>query len=198
MDNLVLVGVIVLFTILDGIAKKKKKEALARQQGQDPHVPTLEDSEWKWEPVGEDLQSYDDDPSFDDDADAEPQPASLSPPPGQGVIPRDVWEEIAALASGSPLPVPAPTPPAPVVVAERRPTRGTDRPEHRAHDAHAKYGTPMSGRLRPMDTPAMHQTKALSDEVRLVRNLLGGGGASLRQAIILQEVLGAPVSLRDD
>jgi len=49
-----------------------------------------------------------------------------------------------------------------------------------------------------MDTPEMHQTKALSDEVRSVREMLGGGAASLRQAVILQEVLGTPVSLRDD
>jgi len=127
MDNLVLVGVIVLFTILDAVARKKKAQAKAQLQGQEPYLPTSEDSDWEWEPVGEELQSYDDDdPPFDDHTDDEPHPASPSPHPGQGIIPKDVWEEIAALAGGNPLPVPAPTPPAPVVVAERSPARGPD------------------------------------------------------------------------
>lgn len=198
MDNLVLVGVIVLFTILDAVARKKKAQARAQLPGQEPHMPTPEESDWKWEPVGEELQEYDGESLFEVDAEEEVQPASPSPSSGQDIIPKGVWEEIAALASGNPLPVPAPTPPAPVVLAERSPVRGPERPEHRAHMAHAKYGTPVSSRLKPMDTPEMHQVKALSDEVRSVRRLLRGGGSSLRQAVILQEILGAPVSLRDD
>jgi hypothetical protein len=49
-----------------------------------------------------------------------------------------------------------------------------------------------------MDTPQMHQGRGFSPEIISVRQLLHGGGASLRQAIILQEILGTPVSLRDD
>ena len=54
MEQFIFIGVIVLFAILDGIAKKKKKEAQARAQGQaqDPDDFTPEEADWKGEPVG--------------------------------------------------------------------------------------------------------------------------------------------------
>ena len=196
MEQFIFIGVIVLFAILDGIAKKKKKEAQAR--GEEPDTPTPEELDWKWEPAGESLPAYEDGSSFDDQPEDDYTP-TLPPPGGsQGIIPKNVWEEIAALASGRLPPQPEPAPPVPVVAAERRPTRGPDRPEHRAHVAHSKYGTPVSERLQPMDTPEMHQVRGFSPEITSVRQLLHGGGASLRQAIMLQEILGTPVSLKDD
>ena len=223
MEQFIFIGVIVLFSILDGIAKKKKREAQQAQQAQQAsYEPTPEEADWQWEPAGEDLQSYDAAPSVgdyvedDDGIPGEPLPRYTQPygsqpqqpasPAGgaQGLIPKDIWEEIAALAAGRPPPQPAPAPqppqayvvPAPVEAP--RPTRGPDRPEHRAHLAHAKYGTAVSSRLQPMDRPEMHQEAGLSREIRSVRRLLAGGSGDLRKAVILQEVLGAPVTLRDD
>jgi len=215
MEQFIFIGVIVLFSILDGIAKKKKREAQQAQQA--THQPTPEEEDWQWEPAGEDLQSYDTGSSVseyvedDDGIPGEPlsqytqpyQPQESAAPAGgaQGLIPKDIWEEISALASGRPLPQATPPQQAYVVpapVQEPRPSRGPARPEHRAHAAHAKYGTPVSERLQPMDRPEMHQAPGLSSEIRSVRRLLGGGSADLRKAVILQEVLGPPVTLRDD
>ena len=223
MEQFIFIGVIVLFSILDGIAKKKKREAQKAQQAQQASYQTTpEEADGEWQPAGEELQSFDAGPSVGDyveDDDGIPgetlprytQPyGSDSQPPepaaggAQGLIPQDIWEEIAALAAGRPAPQPEPQQaylvpaPAPAPVQEPRPTRGPDRPEHRAHRAHAKYGTPVSERLQPMDRPEMHQGPGLSPEIRSVRHLLAGGSTSLRQAVILQEVLGSPVTLRDD
>jgi hypothetical protein len=201
-EQLIFIGVLVVFSILNEIAKKKKAEALAKQQGEGAGELTPEELDWMFDPVVEDV------------ADAEGQGdnpgragATSAGSGAEGVIPRNVWEEIAALASGAPLPPPAPAePPTPVkpvapepVRAERLPPeRGPARPAHEVHQAHAKYGTPVSQRLRPLDTPEMHRVDARSREVRDTLALLEGGRESLRQAVILQEVLGPPVSLRDE
>ena len=205
MDQLIIIGLIVVFSILNEIAKKKTKEAEAELQGQGPHELTPEELDWQFDPVAEAGPRPEEGRGLPD------RPGPSSPPDGdaQPVIPRNVWEEIAALASGQPLPAPSPKPPAPVParartprpplpveVEDRRRERGPPRPDHEIHRAHAKYGTPVSERLRPLDTPAMHRSP--SKEVRDVMALLSGGGESLRQAIILQEVLGRPVSLRDE
>lgn len=226
MEQFIFIGVIVLFAILDGVAKKKKREAQkaqkaqqAQQAQQTSYEPTPEEADAQWEPAGEELQSYEAESSSGGDDDGIPgeplprytqqyasHPQQPAPAAGgaQGLIPKDIWEEITALAAGGAAPEPEPQPqqpylvPAPAPVEEPRPTRGPDRPEHRAHAAHAKYGTPVSERLQPMDRPEMHRGPGLSPEIRSVRHLLAGGSASLRQAVILQEVLGSPVTLRDD
>jgi len=66
------------------------------------------------------------------------------------------------------------------------------------HESHEAYGTPVAARLSPLDKPSMHETPGVSGEIARVRNLLAGGGGSLRQAVILQELLGPPAALRED
>jgi hypothetical protein len=216
MDQFIFIIVIVVFAILDGIAKKKKAEAQREQSG----TLTPEEQDWQMEPATQGLPSHDADHSFDDWAeDDEGIPGA--PPPhyvqpydsaedtapspstaAEELIPKDVWKEIAALARGEPLPVPAtpvPAPvPAPEPVEDRRTHRGPARAEHEVHRSHERFGTPVSERLRPLDTPEMHETRGASREVRSVRALLSGGGSSLKKAIILQEILGPPRSMADD
>jgi len=68
--------------------------------------------------------------------------------------------------------------------------------EHFVHAAHAKYGKPVHDRLTGFDDE--HRARGLSSEAAALRRVLRGGGAPLRQAILLQEILGPPVSLKDD
>ena len=208
MEQLIFIGVLILFSALDAIARKKKAAAEHQMSSKGP---TPEEQDWKWEPVGEELSSYDAEPSYDDHVEAAPMatwlPSAPAPTPTpvretQDLIPKDVWEEIAALAGGRPAPEPVPVlvpkPAEPQYVEPQYLERGPHRPEHRAHDAHARYGTPMSGRLTALDMPEDHESAGPSDEIRSVRGMLSGGGMALREAVILQELLGPPVSLRED
>jgi hypothetical protein len=172
-------------------------------------------------------RSYDQDPSFDDAVEedvgrrVEPgmPPAAGSPverapatPSSEDLIPVDIWEEIAALARGE-RPGVTPPPPAPsrepAVPASspsrvesvpreiRVPTPEPDRPgTHPVHLTHPQLGKPVSERLT---APARRRTGARpGKDVRAVRRLLAGGGTSLRQAVILHEILGPPASQRED
>ncbi len=236
MDQLIFFGIIALFTILEGIARgKKKREAEAQ-------LPLPEESEW--EPVREELPDRvstagrhrvdeADDPTepyasvLDRPQTRRPDRGTARPTPtsSEGLIPADIWEEITSLARGQGLPAPAPSPPteprlpvppprpvrtetprlerpAPVARTQRpppatRPDRAPTTGEHSVHKTHSKYGRPVQERLSRMDVAADHEVRANQD-VLAVRGLLSGGKSLLRQAVILREVLGAPVSMRED
>ena len=71
--------------------------------------------------------------------------------------------------------------------------------EHPVHEAHAGYGTDPSERARSEQDGLDPLKWELSKDARAVRaQLLSHGDSGLRQAVILQEVLGPPVSMRDD
>ena len=218
MEELIFFGLIIFFSILDGIVRKKR-------QGGAAELPELPDSaEWNDpapRPRGE-VSTYDADPSYDDVWKAEmpggggrryqaDEPAAADGPR----VPSDIWEEIAALARGesrAPPPagvddmasapregvggsgLPARRPPASPI---RRSEVGTggDLTEHAIHRAHAGYGTDPSSR-RP-SLPATTDARE-SRDVRAVKDMLAGGRSQLRRAVILQETLGPPVSLRDE
>ena len=228
MEQLIFVGIILLFSMLEAVARKK------REGGEDPtSVPptgSLPEVRVPRPPEARvptpRVPSYDDDPSFDDTADAGSRggAAGTGRTSSEGPIPVDVWEEIQAMARGGPAPVrkapapaPAPVPKrAPARVATREPravtapmstaarkTRAPAVPEvdvvagdHAVHKTHPKFGTPVHDRLTGFDDT--HKVRALSAEARALRTVLRGGGAPLKQAILLQEILGPPVSLKDD
>jgi hypothetical protein len=68
--------------------------------------------------------------------------------------------------------------------------------EHAVHLTHPKYGKPVQDRLTPFGGDA--RPRRLPEEADAVRTVLRGGRVGLRQAILLQEILGPPVSLKDD
>lgn len=71
--------------------------------------------------------------------------------------------------------------------------------EHRVHRSHAGYGTDPSSRARSEQDgldPLAERMDADAVEVR--RQLLGGGRPALRAAMVLKEVLGPPLALRDE
>jgi hypothetical protein len=131
------------------------------------------------------------------------------------MIPADLWKELEKLARGTGVQVPAPKPkpaprlPAPVSrprpVPPRAPVlqRGTAIPRraegHRIHEAHAGYGTDPSERPRSEHDRIDPFARTMSADAAAVhRQLQGHDRHALRQAMILQEVLGPPVALRPD
>lgn len=71
--------------------------------------------------------------------------------------------------------------------------------EHRIHLSHAGYGTDPSERAKSEQDDLDPLREFLSEDAKAVRNqLMSQSESSLRQAIILREVLGPPVALRDE
>jgi len=79
--------------------------------------------------------------------------------------------------------------------------RGPARPvaSHRVHRAHAEYGTDPSERSRSEQDGLDPLATTLSADAKAIRGqLLSNSASALRQAIILQEVLGPPKAMREE
>jgi hypothetical protein len=73
------------------------------------------------------------------------------------------------------------------------------RPSHRVHRAHAEFGTDPSERTRSEQDGLDPLARTLSADAKAVRGqLLSDSASALRQAIILQEVLGPPKAMQED
>lgn len=205
MEELIFFAVIIFFSIIDSIARSRKKK---QQMGTGAPVPKKTDARerqrsvprydtertheaqrtyeaertYEHQPTYDADPSYDDAPSYEDDV---PEEAG-----SQAMIPSDIWEEIAGLARGR---TPAPTKPAPPPSVEVAPPVAT----HLVHRSHSGYGTDPSTRARSeqdgMD-PLGTQTSA--DALAVRRLLRRGGRHALRQAVIFHEILGPPVAIR--
>ena len=80
-------------------------------------------------------------------------------------------------------------------------TRGLarPRPSHRVHRAHAEYGTDPSERTPSEQDGLDPLARTLSADAKAIRGqLLSDSASALRQAIILQEVLGPPKAMREE
>ena len=225
MDGLVFLVVIVLFSLLEGVLRKQKAGRML-PPGQSPenelHEFTQEEADL---PSYDDDPSYDDQPSYDDrplrddrlaDYHSPTERAALSPGPSQ-VAPRvgpsesdaltnQLWEEIADVAAGRSVVSPTSTQPVAVVRrseatdVSRRPSREVPaRPEHFVHRSHAGYGTDPSSRAPSEQDWVNPLAQRLGADAGAVHALFAGRDThALRQAIILQEVLGPPAALRGD
>jgi len=189
MEELIFFAIIIFFSVIDSIARSRKKN---RQQGGSLPAPG-EPGQWEWEEKEDEEEPY----SYEAEASYEAPPnAPNKPAPGkssEGMIPGDIWEEIAGLARGR---VPAPSRPAPrPVEIEVIPERPVE--THRVHRAHAGFGTDPSTRARSAEDDLDPLAKSLSADAAAVRRQLSSGNAhQLRQAIVLQELLGPPAALR--
>jgi hypothetical protein len=219
-DLLTFIGIVALFSVLEAIARKGK----ARQGGEE-EIPLPERPEAPLprqrppQPTGSFPRSYDEDPSFDETAERDETRLRLDqttpvPLPAKGprrssggsedLIPAAVWDEIQRMARGE-----APQKSQEAPTAQRRsarslghaPARGAEAPppmegsaDHPIHRAHAAFGTSPTARAAPR---AVGAPKHAPSPGAAVRKLLTPGGGSLRQAVILQEILGPPPGLRD-
>ena len=194
MEELIFFGIIILFSILDSIAKSRKKK------GGRPEAipePTWQGSEGWDEP---EPSEYDEEPSYEEHHVAGQAlglyrtPEPVAERAVATVVPADVWAELEALARGQ-----VPAEPEPLEVPARRVESIPARPDHRVHTSHAEYGTDPSSRRKSAQDDLDPLRETLSDDARKARRLLRATDAhSLRQAIILQEILSTPVSLRDE
>ena len=250
MEELIFFGIIILFSIIDSIAKSRKAKRAGKQpQTSERQAPERErpgragwrgdgdeerpshDSGRRYEPA----PTYDTEPTYDDaewvdeevvtydDIAAErpdERPArEEARPSAPGMIPSDLWEEIAGLARESSgvkteparqLPSrPAPRPPsrAPARLPSKRPVPAKaptpskspvpSVPEiHPIHLTHTDYGTDPSERVRSLLSAARLRERTVSRDIRAVRAQLGGDTHALRRAMILHEVLAPPASMR--
>jgi hypothetical protein len=147
-----------------------------------------------------------------------PRPSTPSPPPPPtgAELAADIWAEIAGLAGAKSRPPepkkvsvprqspPLPPKPPPTVTGRRKgtvtmPSERSAPKEHFVHASHAGYGTDPSER-KPSEQDGMDPlAERLGRDPTVIRaQLLSADAHQLRQAIILQEVLGPPAALRED
>jgi hypothetical protein len=254
MEELIFFAVIIFLSIIESVARSRKK----RSGGPLPEAPP----EWEQlplprprpraeprpqpRPLGAEIPSHDSDPSFDMGASAEVEPSfddtrwreleKGRATSSESMIPSDIWDEIAGLAREperqepsytpprrpAPKPGPAPhpkrmpTPARPTAKVEPRrtpspapkPKRVTilapepapeGAPEHAVHGSHVGYGTDPSARGASAQDRLDPLVRELGQDAAAVRLQLRGRGVhALRQALILQEVLGPPAAERPD
>ena len=224
MEELIFFAVIIFFSIIESIARsRKQKRRRAEESGELPELPDLERPRRMPErpPPRQEIPTYDAEPSYDDDVEgdtgARPQPTTASGPPSSDVLlPGDLLAELERLAGkkqeekrARTLELPSESPPIPMPVPARRPPPPRRAPlpsqaakqapaEHAIHRSHAGYGTDPSSRPRsPHDTldPLAERLGAEAEAVR--RQLRSRSASELRQAIVLREVLGPPLGLRE-
>lgn len=201
MEQLIFIGLLVAFSVLDAVARKR------RSQGEPVEVP--HDPEPRQVPApgrrGREVHSRvprDPGPirSYDDEIEEEaPAPRPEPVRSSEGMVPAEIWEEIQRLAGGGgpvsrPRPQPRPTP-----RARPQPSGPVQapRPEvHAVHRTHPDMGKPL--RERMASPIAQIQVARRTPDVEAVRAMLAGGAPALRRAVILEEVLGPPAAVRGD
>lgn len=198
MAELIFFAVIILFSILESVARQRKQREAERGEGE-------EDDDVRAEVPRR-------------DRDVHGREERTSEEPSETMIPADIWEEIAGLGTTreeepepdpvpegrpapqrpepAPQPVPAPRPEPRPSPASPTPIPGT-RDAHVVHRAHAEYGTDPSER-----TPSAEDWRPSERDNRnakRVRAMLRGseGADALKQAVILREVLGPPAAMKD-
>lgn len=244
MEELIFFGVIILFSILESIARSRKARS-----GGDVEMEGLPDprQEAEWEmrrpmPEPDEVPTFDEDPSYDERAGAGGSPTARRDAPmpmrnrgsaAETMLPAELLEELAELAGRAESrrsreqarPVESPrhgetrkkSPRLPDAdewrrrhgVPARIPTRAPipsppteaveERPAHVVHQSHRGYGTDPSERARSReDAPDPVPDTISEDAAAIRRQLQSRSPSALRQALILQEVMGPPAAMRDD
>ena len=245
MDGLVFIVVIVLFSLLEGVLRKQKAAQQARLSGQAPddgqdgqsedgRYGLVQDEQFEATYGGEPSYGDGQPSSYDDDHDipeySNPHEAAQpsAQPPSEQLIPKDVWEELAALVSGAQPGSEQPealSPPHTDSVAVTRTDPGavtrfdagavtrtdpgavtrpdsyqpTSKKEHIVHSSHRGYGTDPSSRAPSEQDGLDPLAEHLNEDAEQVHELfLSRDPHALRRAVMLQEVLGLPAAFRGD
>ena len=187
MDDLLIMAVMLFYVLsLMGQARKKKQKA---------RTTTLPEA--SYEPDSE----YEPDFSYDEPYEVEEASPHSGAESSESMIPDRIWEEILDVVQG-------PTPNLPEPGTTHRPPSPTRTPRpppevraqvHRVHSAHREYGTDPSTRS-PSEQDGLDPlaVKLSADVVAVRRQLRSKGAGSLRQAVMLQEILGVPAAVRPD
>lgn len=234
-EELIFFALILIFTVLDGLLRKKKPDGFPlpddrRGDDWDDELPTLEapPSPTRRRPAEFDDPSIPGRPRSEYTTPYGSTAGRTPSGPTPSGVPGEVWEEIARLARGerpepvevegwtgvevedrdverraaSSLPTPSETltrgrvgTKLPAPIGRKEVGTRADLFEHPVHASHALYGTDPSE--RPENVATVRRER-LSPDVAAVRSMLSGDRRQLRRAVILQEMLGPPVSLRDE
>ncbi|MDA0328324.1 MAG: hypothetical protein O2958_04875 [Gemmatimonadetes bacterium] len=198
MEELIFFAVIIFFSIIESISRSRKAKG-----GEFPEADVPE--EWEsaegparyTEPYGSSEESVRRDA------------------PSKTMLSGDLLDELAALAgrldntTARTLKLPTQSPPLPAPSARRAPAqvssweqgekqpRTTEHGAHKVHLSHAGYGTDPSERARSEQDNLDPLAVVMSQDAAIVRRQLRGHRShALRQAVILQELLGPPAALR--
>lgn len=197
--ELIFVLIFIVFSVLEGVGRKKK----AQRKGLPGTVPGPQRrSSRNREVVTREPEV------------SRAEPAEVSPPVpteetggSEDLIPSQVWEEILGLARGTrPEPEKAETPaeeaaPEPVEPKVLHPapdrSRPADLPSPRRGEPRTVTAVPSAAQRRPV--PALVEPESPGPRRSDVMHRLFGSGSKedLRKAIILREVLGPPVGMRE-
>jgi len=210
--------VLIAIGVMNAIGQKKKKEQRMGRKPDAPPRPSRRESRLPGEPPDATRTPPLDRPRAEADGEEDSS---------EGMIPADVWEEILGLARGRPVAT-KPTDPKPMEAEglegleefeppeeriEERESRPPPRPRETrpepaarsfppSHGAQAALHTGPTGdfesRLKVKEAPAVKVEE--EDERPRVRVELFGDGSTeeLRKAVVLKEVLGPPLGLRED
>jgi hypothetical protein len=239
--ELIFFAVIVLFSILEAVAKRRKRREEGEEGGDEGESWTPAPVERQPRPKAERRPRVERGSSSSSDR-GMPERGSGREERSETMIPADIWEEIAGLAGGEvPRPEPAPRKPKSVprkpkpvpearsgsaprrwkpgpfddeavsvekLEVERieddiRPVRtytGARVPSidaHPVHRSHIGYGTDPSERA-PSEQDWRPSERGNRNAKRVRAMLRGSEGTdALKQAVILREVLGPPLSMKD-
>lgn len=205
-------------------AKKAEEQGTVPQEGDPRYEFEWAQKSPDELPTYDEDPSYDDLASYDDAVEDDEEPVRARPST-ETVLPGNLFEELAALAGqveaqkerARTIRIPRESPPLPepdvlplpmpsrssVPRPPRRSTRVPDRivparPDHFVHRSHAEYGTDPSERSRSEQDVLDTLRRPLSEDAAAVRRqLMSKSPSALRQAIILNEVLGSPVAMRE-
>jgi hypothetical protein len=200
--ELIFVFIFIVFSILEGVGRKKKAER-GRVSGE-VQVPQRRS--------GKTRETGDLPPEVEvEEITPSTAEKTSEPDSSEGMIPEDVWAEILGLARGSP-PEPKPTPKVETASEEREDTswdsyRATEeasevvvksRPLPVAREERAITPADPARRTATAKRPLSPQGELPKGPRHLVRKELFGDGSAeeLRKAVILTEVLGPPVGMR--
>lgn len=220
MGELVFFAVIILFSILEAVAKRRKQGEAGEEGGDEGESWTPAPVERQPKPKAERRPRIERGSASSSSTDrGMPQRGAGREEPSETMIPADLWEEIAGLATGqTPRRRPKAEPegmhteearslepleverieddirPARTYTGARVPSSADAHPVHRSH---VGYGTDPSKRA-----PSEQDWRAAergNRNAKRVRAMLRGseGTDALKQAVILREVLGPPVSMKD-
>ena len=223
MEEVIFFAVIIAMSVIDSIvrSRKAKRAGEGAEQGADPGaaespwdpgevaLPTYDD-----DPSYDEGRSYDDDPSYDDAVrgGVEVRSVDVPSPPAERssteLLAGDFLERLAGLADErlkGRMEKAQERPPAILVPRQSPPlpspsrSRGSVVPrgeEHLVHLSHAGFGTDPSERARSEQDGLDPLAESLSADARAVRRqLLDHDPHSLRQALVLQEILSPPAAL---
>lgn len=218
MGELIFFAVIVLFSILEAVAKRRKQREAGEDGGDEGETWVPAPVERQPRPKAERRPRVERGSSSSTDR-GMPERGAGREERSETMIPADLWEEIAGLAGGQatrrrPEPVSLDTDEARSLESlevERieddiRPVRRTytgarvpsSADAHPVHRSHLGYGTDPSERVRSEQDwrPPVRGNR----NAKRVRAMLRGseGTDALKQAVILREVLGPPVSMKDE